>query len=267
MKDQLIPANLNPAQASEALNELLEFLKEQHSLTSRAIEADINFKGLSKARKFSTYQQRKVSGIKLPDILAMIADHYQIEIFYNPNTNKYYFESLSGNDPGVKETYMHYYYYYFSHWNQTVSYAVITFFGQFTKARLTFFDSDGSPIFQSGKGKVWRSGATLFAQLPNSHPEHMSLICLYVGNNRKLEEFEWIAGTYASTRLRDEAPVCGVVVLRKIGVSDSVIPETELKVHVIPDFVKKLLLGKRLGVSPTVAFKQSDLNKIISSDF
>lgn len=266
MKEQIITSHLTPADASDVIDGLLNYLKEYCSLTGKQVETDTGLSGLSKARNFGTYQQRKVGGLKLSEILESIANHYQVNISRDRIEKKIHYNSPLVSDLSGKNTYSHFFYYYFSHWNKTVNYAVITFLNNFSKAQLSFYDIDGSPIFQSGKGRVWRTGSTLFAQLPNSRPDHVSLICLYVGNNRQLEEFEWIAGTYSSTRLRDEAPVCGLVLLHKIGNSQHDLPDITGKTHVIPKLVKQLLTDKRLGVLPTVVFNEADLLKIIDPE-
>lgn len=266
MIEQITPAQLTNADASDVINRLLNYLKENCALSSKQVETDTGLSGLSKARNHVTYKQRKVGGLKLTEILEAIAKHYQVNIAYDRVVGEYLFNSPLVTDLPGKNTYSHFYYYYFSHWNKKVNYAVITFLNNFSKAQLSFYDIDGTPIFQSGKGRVWRTGSTLFAQLPNSRPDHVSLICLYVGNSRQLEDFEWIAGTYSSTRLRDEAPVCGLVLLHKIGNSQQDLPDISGKPHAIPKLVQQLLSDKRLGVLPTVVFNENDLLKIVDPE-
>ncbi len=264
MKEQILPDRLSIEQASVLIDRLLHYLKDEFNLSSRAVEIATGITSMSKARRFDLYRMKKLSRHKLTDILAILLAFYKVTVFRDSETNSYLFETTMLKDAPEQTNFTHYYYYYYSHWNESVNCAVISFLNHHSKAQLTYYDSDGAPIYQSGRGRVWRTGSTLFLELPNSKPEHISLICLYVGFNRNIDEFEWIAGTYAGTRLRDEAPVCGIILLKKIGSSTTDMPEIPILKSEIPQMVLDLLQGKRLGVLPVIAFSEKDLTKIVS---
>jgi len=266
MKEQILPDQLSIEQASQLIDRLLHFLKDEFDISSRTVENETGVTSLSKARRFDLYRMKRLSRHKLTDILAILMAYYKITIFRDSEKNDYAFDTGMVKDAPEQTNFTHYYYYYYSHWNESVNCAVISFLNHHSKAQLTYYDSDGTPIYQSGRGRVWRTGSTLFLELPNSKPEHISLICLYVGFNRHLDDFDWIAGTYAGTRLRDEAPVCGLILIKKIGTSTSDMPDIPIIKSEIPQVVSELLFGKRMGVLPVIAFSEKDLAKIISQN-
>ncbi|HRI27037.1 MAG TPA: hypothetical protein PK239_05520 [Chitinophagales bacterium] len=256
---------LDVGTTSKVIDLLLNYLKETQNKNASDVTMETGMTNLSKARRYHIYQQKKINGLKLNEMLYSLLTHYRTEVYFDTVKNTYIFESLSSIEKHEEKNndFHHYYYYYYSHWNNSVCCASLTLSNNFTRAQVMYYDSEGTPVYQSGKGRAWKTGASLFIYLPNSRPEHVSLVCLYIGNNRSLKELEWITGTYAGTRLRDDAPVCGIILLNKFSTSNSEITDLNIKKDQVPEAVIQLLTHKRMGVLPVIPFSEKDLAKII----